>query len=185
MSKGPKTRSLKARFNAEYAALKNAVDRCTRPNHSQYKDYGLRGITVAPEFMDPVTGFDAFLAEVGPKPSSDLELDRIENSKGYVPGNLRWITHKENMRNRRKTRLLVQDLGWGTCHKEIPNRWGTLTLRRVALVPYNGELVAINEVADQIGIAASTLRQRLQKGWSPEKAFAPTLFAPNGNPRSN
>ena len=35
--------------------------------------------------------------------SDDLEIDRIDNDKGYCPENCRWITHKENTNNRKCT----------------------------------------------------------------------------------
>ena len=33
----------------------------------------------------------------------NLEIDRIDNNKGYSPENCRWVTHNKNMRNTRKT----------------------------------------------------------------------------------
>ena len=34
-----------------------------------------------------------------------LQIDRIDNNKGYFPGNIRWVSSKVNMRNRRNTFL--------------------------------------------------------------------------------
>lgn len=45
--------------------------------------------------------FPAFLEDVGRAPSLAHELDRIDNEKGYEPGNVRWATHAEQMWNRR------------------------------------------------------------------------------------
>lgn len=42
--------------------------------------------------------FKAFFAEVGPRPEGTV-LDRINNDAGYWPGNVRWVTHSESMRN--------------------------------------------------------------------------------------
>ena len=44
--------------------------------------------------------FEAFLEEVGPRPSKDMTLDRIDNNKGYIKGNLRWADKKTQGRNR-------------------------------------------------------------------------------------
>jgi hypothetical protein len=58
--------------------------------------------------MDPTwfNSFEAFLAGVGEPPGPDLSLDRIENDRGYWPGNVRWATGLEQARNKRTTRRL-------------------------------------------------------------------------------
>jgi hypothetical protein len=83
----------------ERLALKNAIGRCHDPRHQAYKNYGARGITVCDEWR---SSFMAFYEHIGPKPSPDLDLDRLDNSKGYCPGNVRWATRQQNTRNRRK-----------------------------------------------------------------------------------
>lgn len=171
--------------SSEYNALKNAIYRTTNPKHPQYQDYGGRGITVAPEFMCPLTGFQAFIEEVGYKPSAELTLDRIENERGYVPGNLRWSTRSEQQKNKRKPCTHVKDLGWGlkaytrqrfNCHP--------ITFHS-PLVPLGDRIQSLKEWSAELGVSASTLRQRLQRGWSPERALVPTIFNPRGTPRQN
>lgn len=61
---------------------------------------------MAPEFM---ASFEAFLAEVGPRPSTKHTIDRIDNNRGYEPGNLRWATRTEQNRNRRSGKLTAAD----------------------------------------------------------------------------
>jgi hypothetical protein len=55
--------------------------------------------------MDPrwFSDFAAFAADVGPDPGSGFEIGRIDNDKGYAPGNVEWQTHSKNMRNKRST----------------------------------------------------------------------------------
>lgn len=54
--------------------------------------------------------FEAFYSHVGPRPSSAYSIDRIDNEKGYFPGNVRWSTRKEQARNKSET-LWVQFRG--------------------------------------------------------------------------
>jgi hypothetical protein len=82
------------------------VDRCTKPTHAAYANYGGRGIKVCPEWLD-VTVFLAYLdAELGPCPPGH-SLDRVDNEGDYVPGNLRWATRSEQSRNQRKKRQAI------------------------------------------------------------------------------
>lgn len=62
-------------------------------------EYKGRGVTVYAKWA---TDFGAFLADVGPAPSSAHTLDRWPNPAGnYEPGNVRWATRLEQRHNRR------------------------------------------------------------------------------------
>ncbi len=54
-------------------------------------------ITVCPAWMDD---FDAFLRDVGPRPSPEHSIDRIDNDGNYEPGNVRWATDEQQNRNK-------------------------------------------------------------------------------------
>lgn len=75
------------------------INRCYSMSHQTYKFYGAKGITVYKEWIGP-GGFAKFYAEIGPKPSTDMTLDRIDSTKNYEPGNIRWATRKTQQRNR-------------------------------------------------------------------------------------
>jgi hypothetical protein len=71
--------------------------RCA-PNYEEHHLYFDRGIRVCPEWE---RSFEAFLAHVGIKPDKALSLDRIDNDRGYEPGNVRWATASQQRCNQR------------------------------------------------------------------------------------
>lgn len=76
------------------------LHRCNDPKREKYKDYGGRGISVCDEWSDPNCFMD-WAEQNGYAP--ELQLDRINNDRGYSPANCRWSTPKQNSRNRRNT----------------------------------------------------------------------------------
>jgi hypothetical protein len=71
----------------------DAKRRCK--NGKDFANYGGRGI----EFR--FTGFEQFYAELGPRPSPEHSLDRIDNDGHYEPGNVRWATQSQQQKNKR------------------------------------------------------------------------------------
>jgi hypothetical protein len=97
LGKASKTHGM--RHTREYKSWSEAKQRCHNPKNGKFGWYGARGITVCDEWIND---FQAFFNHIGPKPEK-FELDRIDNSKGYEPGNVRWISKKGNLMNRRNT----------------------------------------------------------------------------------
>ena len=77
--------------------------RCLSPKHIGFKDYGSRGITMWPEWIDNYPVFrDYVLHNIGPRPSPKYSIDRRDNEGNYEPGNLKWSTRSEQMLNSRQ-----------------------------------------------------------------------------------
>lgn len=87
------------------AKLVNAKGRCTNPKNTGYANYGGRGICFSFPTIRAATEW--VLDNIG-APSTDLHsLDRIDNNRGYEPGNLRWATPEEQNRNKRTYKRTV------------------------------------------------------------------------------
>lgn len=90
---------------AEYNAWLNMKGRCSSQN-SRFREYYLdRGITVCDKWLH---SFEAFLADVGYRPSNKHSLDRINNNGNYSPGNVRWTTIDVQNSNKRTAKDLKE-----------------------------------------------------------------------------
>jgi hypothetical protein len=76
------------------------MTRCLNPNSTHFADYGGRGITVCREWVESTRAFVDWAIRSGYRPG--LEIDRIDGDGAYCPDNCRWVTHHQNMWNRRK-----------------------------------------------------------------------------------
>jgi hypothetical protein len=95
-------------YHPLFATCKAAISRCHDKSNHAYKDYGKRGITVYGPWRDkPDLMIKWLMKNLGNRPSKRHSLDRIDNDKGYQPGNLRWSTKTDQARNRRSTRSIV------------------------------------------------------------------------------
>lgn len=125
----------------EYHAWEAMWQRCTNPNNPSYKDYGARGICVDACFKD----FSKFLSEVGTRPSRLYSLDRRDNEKGYIPGNLWWVTRDLQNLNRRNAKLYE----------------------------FKGQSLPLCKWADILGVTEKTLWSRIHVcKWPVEKALS-------------
>ena len=120
----------------EYKAWDNIKNRCNNPNDPRYSDYGGRGIALDEKWRT----FEKFYEDVGPRPSINYSLDRKDNDKGYVPGNVRWATAVEQANNRRNN----------------------------VVVQHNGETLTLAQLSRKTGISYNTVRDRFKNGISLE-----------------
>jgi hypothetical protein len=91
--------------------------------------------------------FENFYADMGSRPSPKFTVERIDNDGPYSPENCRWATRTEQARNGRKNVYL----------------------------DFRGERLTLTEWAERIGMKVGTLWQRLNQGWSIEKALTKPL----------
>lgn len=129
-----KTRSKE--YNA-WAAMKQ---RCQYKGNKEFKNYGGRGIRICQAWRK---SFAQFLADMGPKPSPQHSLERIDVNGDYEPGNCIWATTAQQSRNRRN------------------NRWITI----------NGVSMILRDWAREKGIHVDTIRDRVRLGLSIEEAI--------------
>ncbi len=113
-------------------------ERCYNRNHQAYPSYGGRGITVCEEWS---SSFLSFKECVGEPPTTKHQIDRIDNNSGYMPGNVRWATPKQQGNNRRTNIVLA----------------------------YKGESRTVSQWAEAIGVKRATLYSRVNKGWPVDK----------------
>ncbi len=183
----------------EYGVWLAMRARCNNPKSRAYRNYGGRGIRVWPEW-DRSDGFTAFIAHVGPRPGDEFTIERIDNDRGYEPGNVRWATRLEQSRNCRDTvfvevrgeRRTLQDVAreCGIKPQTLASRIdrGMLVEEAMArpprpteqLLTHGGRTMNIRGWAKETGIHQTTLRVRLfELGWTAERALT-TPPGPNG-----
>jgi hypothetical protein len=82
----------------EYDVWRTMKRRCIDLNRRNYHDYGGRGISVCSEWQ---AKFWAWFEHIGRRPVDGLTQERIDNDKGYQPGNVKWDTQRAQNENRR------------------------------------------------------------------------------------
>lgn len=130
-------------WSAEYTVWHSMLRRCRRPSCREFSRYGGRGITVCSRWIGP-GGFDAFLSDMGHRPSPTHSLDRKNNDGNYEPGNCRWATRSEQANNRSTTKTVV----------------------------FDGETMTIQELANRTGLRRQLIYSRLRNGRTVQEAIS-------------
>lgn len=115
-----------------YRIWTGMLTRCSNKNDPTYILYGDKGVTVCKRWRS----FVFFWEDMKEGYADDLQIDRMNNSKGYCKSNCRWATKYEQARNK----------------------------SNVKLYKYGGEMLPISVIAKRVGINRVTLMQRLEKG---------------------
>lgn len=98
------------------------IERCERPTHHAFDQYGGRGINVCARWR---YDFQVFMNDMGPRPDKHV-LDRIDNDGNYTPENCRWATKTESTRNRRNALTITVD-GVQMHVKEAIEKYGAVS----------------------------------------------------------
>ena len=83
--------------NRVYKIWCGIKSRCFNPNRDSFGAYGEVGILMQQDYAED---FLEFYKEVGNPPDKYSSIDRIDNQKGYIKGNMRWSSHYEQSRNK-------------------------------------------------------------------------------------
>jgi hypothetical protein len=108
----PDTHPCEAGEKIKYRAWGSTRERVLNKNHRRYKDYGGSGITICDRWRygeNGLSGFECFLADMGPKPHPKLTIERRGNHGNYEPSNCYWGTREEQANNRRTNVILAFD----------------------------------------------------------------------------
>lgn len=130
----------------EHTIWAKMIQRCRNPNDKNFPSYGGRGIKVCDRWNDPVTGFQEFFNDMGMRPKG-AQIDRTNNNGNYEPSNCRWVTPKQNSRNRRSNKM----------------------------IDFRNETKCIAQWVDELGIERKSLGYRL-KNQTIEKALTTPYF---------
>jgi len=114
--------------------------RCLDPKNQDFKYYGGRGITLCDRWEN---SFGAFWEDVKGSYQEGLSIDRIDNSRGYEPGNVRWATQKEQTSNCRRNRCYT----------------------------FQGETKTVMQWCEALGLKYNMVIKRHRAGWKAEEAL--------------
>ena len=99
-------RTIDGKRTPEFIAWCGIRERC---GHIKGRNtYEILGLKVWEGWLGP-NGYDEFYAHVGPRPTNSHSIYRIENNRGYFPGNVRWATKSEQNSNKSNVHLVTID----------------------------------------------------------------------------
>jgi hypothetical protein len=89
---------------SEYDCWNNILQRYTNPLNRRFHQYGGLGIKVYDRWLN---SFEAFLEDVGFRPSSKHSISRFLDMGNYEPGNVEWATDAEQKAEARGKRAML------------------------------------------------------------------------------
>lgn len=108
-----------------YSRWLSMRQRCLNPHSTNYKNYGARGIAIEEYLLDfgNYVNYVTSLPGYDPNITTDLQLDRINNDKGYERGNLRWVNRSVQITNTRKKTNSHHSKNVGITFSKTHQKW--------------------------------------------------------------
>lgn len=124
----------------EYKIWTGMLTRCCNPKSKSYPRYGGSGVTVSDDWRS----FESFYRDMGPRPSPDHSIERLNLHLGYEKGNCVWATRTQQARNK-KTSIMVE---------------------------VGGKQINLAEACESVGLDYHCAYYRYTHGWSIEKILS-------------
>jgi hypothetical protein len=136
-------------YKSEYVAWCSIKYRCYNPSCKDYRHYGGRGIKMCDRW---VNSFDAFLEDMGPKPTPKHTVERLRVNEDYEPSNCVWLINVEQTWNMRTSRMLT----------------------------HNGVTKSAPAWAKELGIPYKTVKARIDRGLPTERVLCKFRYDSHG-----
>ncbi len=146
-----------------YKVWQNMRSRCLNPRNTHWADYGGRGISLEPRWLDPLN----FIHDMLPTWKKGLEIDRKDNDGNYTKDNCRWITRSAQVRNTRVTTWVESPEG-RLCIADAMPKYGKVSYATARMRIHRGmdPWLAIITPKDQGGIKQGTITYIIHPGGS-------------------
>lgn len=127
-----------------YTTWRNIIARCESVGSASYHNYGARSIRICGEWRHDFQSFYDHVSRLKNFGKKGYSLDRIDNDKDYMPGNVQWATRKQQSLNKRSNQRLS----------------------------YNGKIQTFSEWERELDFPQGIISNRINRyGWSVEKAL--------------
>jgi hypothetical protein len=112
----------------------NIIQRCYNPKNHSYKYYGEKGVVMEDYFKNSYENFIDWIKGIANYDnwlnSSELSLDRIDNTLGYIRGNIKFSTKTEQVENQ-NLRIDNKSGYKGVCYHKLNKKYGaTITINK-------------------------------------------------------
>lgn len=166
-----------------YHGMKN---RCYNSQIPKYKNYGGRGVKICDEWLGENGFINFYNWAIESGYDNTLTIERIDVNGNYCPKNCKWITEKEQAKNKTNNIYIEIDgrkkilsewckefnIRYGLVHGRISKGWNAidaLTKQKSGLHEYKGRQLTLKEISEISGLSPKTIKSRLDKKWSMER----------------